>query len=68
MHTWKKVNLISAKDQIGPYEAWRCEKCRVTGRQRAGQPIVRDGKYAASVYENCDEAKKTMRKTGTKKW
>ncbi len=54
-HIWRKENLTTIIDQVGPsYDVYRCERCGITGKRfGVGEGIRRDLRYGAKKYEKC---------------
>jgi hypothetical protein len=67
-HVWDRVRLLKAEDAHGPYEAFRCPKCGVSGRKRGEGNIVLDARYADPVFGKCDTARIGMKKIGGRRY
>ena len=62
-HDWQKSNLVTIVKGHALYDQYQCTKCGITARRLGVRwPPVRDAKYKAKVYENCDTAQRHIAK------
>lgn len=68
-HQWEKQNLITISNTSGAsYDKMKCTVCGVTGKKYGLDPyVIRDTKYKAQIYDNCDTALLQINKLKTKK-
>jgi len=62
-HDWGKQNLVTVANGGAIYDVYKCKNCGVSGRRYGlGERVLRDTKFSAKIYENCDKAKSHLEK------
>lgn len=57
-HEWIKQNIVTVIWRGVSYDIMRCAKCGITGKRFGlSGVILRDSKYKAKKYNNCDATK-----------